>query len=517
MSEAVSNARKLHDAVRAPRSLVVAGDEAQANYWERRLTVALGSRQFATFEPQNKGNFLGTLRAYREVLRGPLPNAASAEHIEQIVMLVGSGTRLSPFTQALANMKSAFPLPDPENFGKGRSIGELAIRASLPIVECLQAGGFNGVIVRWGDEVQVPGHVLSTHLGQCGNVDAVRFGWRTQPTDLLATQKEWLLADASGTVMRDIVRQPLRRLREEFRRARSHTQLSTYVNLGSLAASHDLLKIACQVFGEEIDDPDIALNWDPYFWVALQCENVEEWRAHLEDETAGGQHGLRSLVRMCPAFFDKVQRVKVLLERIKGRPIRVAVLDFGQPYWLDIGSHFALRRALDDVFSDNLEGKVVRALLGIPETIISGESVIVDSRVAPGATVKNSIILGATIADSTSSLERAIVLGGHYGLLRVGRGGTAIDSHCEKLEVHGPHGIAFRVVTPEVVVAGDESVSTITSDDESFTLKYSDSLGPINSQTYDATVLDNKVSFRVAAELMRAAGPSQLYSAAGSM
>jgi len=503
----IVNAQSFRSSTRVPTSLVVAGDERQASYWNRRLALTLGPGHAALVEEQNKGNFLGTLRAYRAILRGTLPEIQSVGALEQIVMLVGSGTRLSPFTQALANTKSAFPLPDAGELERGRNIGEYALRSSLPIVDCLHAGGFNGIVVRWGDEVQVPSHLLGSDGQQYRDVDAVRFGWKVEPTELLATQKEWMLTDASGIVVRDVVRQPLDQLRSEFASSSATQELSAYVNLGSLAASHELLEIACEVFDDEIDDQRSAANWDPYFWMALQCHTATEWGELGRAETRRGHQGIRALMDSQPNFFERVHRVKRLFERRKGRAIRVAVLDFGEPYWFDVGSHFALRKILADVFSMSHDGQIVRALLDIPDGVAEGDSLVLGSQIASGTAIINSVVLGATITDPRSVLEGAIVLGGEYGHLVVQRGGAAIQSVCETLTVEGPHGIAFRLKAFDAKIRGGESVASIGRDQESFTLRYDDSLGSINHESYERVVLDNAISFQQAARLMGAEDP----------
>src|SRR5450755_602251 len=86
------------------RILIVTGDYLDAQFWDTVL-----GRNKPTVDPKywvergKKGNLLGTLQAYASVQNGGA--------IDQILMFFGSGTRLSPFTQSLRNIKSAFPLP----------------------------------------------------------------------------------------------------------------------------------------------------------------------------------------------------------------------------------------------------------------------------------------------------------------------------------------------------------------------------------------------------------------------
>lgn len=503
MTEAIANAGAMRDAPRAPRSLIVTGERHQADFWAKRLSQTFSDPQKTTFETDNKGNFLGTLRAYHEHVTKSRAAPSTSAAIEQIVMLVGAGTRLSPFTQALGNMKSALPLPVSDYGRSGRNIGELAIQASLPIIECLRNGGFDGVVIRWGDEVQVPGNRLTSVASQFKDVDAVRFGWKTSPTDALATQKEWIIANDQGIVQRDLIRQPRERLIERLAEMGHQESLSAYVNLGSLAASHHLLEIASHVFQRDVENPEQSVNWDPAFWVAVQCADVAEWRALIEEEAARGQSSLQNLHIKNPEFFNMAQQVKLELEATMQRPMRVAVLDFGEPYWLDVGTHQSLRKAFADLLSDSRDGRIIRTLLGIPSGVGQGASFVADSYVNPHVDIENSIVLGAHIADPGSRLDGAVVLGGRYGRLLVHAGGVAIESTCKDLTIEGPHGIAFRLAAPSAIVRGFESVATIVAPGENFTLRYDDSLGSINDDSFSSAVLGNKISFQQAASLVR--------------
>ena len=242
--------------------LIVTGDYLDAKLWD----AILNDKQ-VTGEPKywiekgKKGNLLGALQAYSAV-RGDRRDGAE---IDQIHMLFGSGTRLSPFTQSLRNMKAAFPLPDGGRGPNGITIGEAAIRSAGPLINCLQAAGFNGVAFTWGDEVLIPSKPLIVNPEDISSADVVRFGWQKEPDKEHASQKEWLQVDvATGSVVRDISRQPFDRLTALLEN-NGGRQMATFVNLGSFAASHDFLSVACEAFGARINDESSTANWDPYF------------------------------------------------------------------------------------------------------------------------------------------------------------------------------------------------------------------------------------------------------------
>jgi hypothetical protein len=499
------------DQAAATRALIVAGDERQAELWRSRLgrpRPASDAFPHVVVERGRKGNLLGTLQAYQRVFVAP-PTADDPPLVEQIVMLVGSGTRLSPFTQALGNIKAAFPVPDAEAPPDGLAIGEAAIRSSSPLVSTLHTGGFAGLVVRWGDEVLIPSSSLAVLSGQFADMDVVRFGWATRPTDLLATQKEWLLvARQSGLVMRDIPRQSLESLEGELHGARDHAT-DLYVNLGSFAASHRFLRAACQAFGPRIDDETTAANWDPYFWIALQCPDRAAWLAIRQREATDGRVGLRDLESGFPQFFDTVQALKGLLRRDLGRDVRVGVLDFGQPYWLDAGNHVALRNAFSSIFEPGQEGGALRAFLGLPDSLAEGESFILDSHIAAGARVRNSVVIGSHILSPDSDLDGAIVMGSRLGRLRVTRGGAAISCVADDLQVDGPHGMAFRL-NCSGKVHGSEGVATLATGTQSFVMRYDESLGAINTDEFSEVVLGNPMSFSAASKLMSTVDPTWL-------
>ncbi|TCO45850.1 hypothetical protein EV192_12036 [Actinocrispum wychmicini] len=508
----------------ATRAIIVTGDDKQAAFWRSRLGETSENRPGETFprvlaERGSKGNFLGTLQAYDQVFAGRELVSSGLTRLEQIVMLVGAGTRLSPFTQALGNMKSAFPLPDADSSPAGLSVGEAAIRSTAPWIQCLRQGGFEGLIVRWGDEVLIPSSELVAAPDQYADVDAVRFAWRTDPTISLANQKEWLLVDSrTGFVIRDLPRQPMSSLLRELS-ASAYSDTATYVNLGSLAASHRLLRAACESFQGELNDSSSAVNWDPYFWMALQCADIDSWEAIGRAEARFGGTGFASLGSAVPRFFSAVQSMKRRLQQELGRELRVAVMDFGEPYWLDAGNHLSLRNTFGDVFAPNEQGRVVRAFLGLPESLSEGESFVRDSKIAPGVRVHGSVIIGSEIRDPGSSIEGAIVIGSRLGRLRVNSGGVVLCSVSDDLEVQGPHGIAFRIFGKSKV-AGTESAATLLMGNRSTTMTYDDKLGTIGDGTYSEAVLGNSMSFRDASQAMGLVDPlllDRLWSTARSV
>jgi hypothetical protein len=509
MSYLVTNARLARQSARSlDRVLIVTGDDREAKFWD-----AIFSENYAADSPRywiergRKGNLLGTLQAY-SALRGDHHYDAA---VDQILMLFGSGTRLSPFTQSLRNVKTAFPLPDGGRGPYGITIGEAAVRSATPLINWLRATGFSGVAVSWGDEVLIPSRPFNANHRAISNADVVRFGWRREPDEKLAAQKEWLQVDmTNGAVVRDISRQPFDRLKNALQ-STPGPEMATFLNLGSLAATHAFLSIACDAFEERLADESSAANWDPYFWQALQCPSRESWDELVRYEQEAGLSGLQALLDSIPDFFEIVQRFRMIFERRTGRSMKIAAVDFGQPYWIDVGTHATLSRAFSDIFSNSEPGAAIRAFLGLPDDLAAGASFIVGSSIPSDCKVNNSIVIGTTITGGNSSIEGAIILGSNIGRVAAGRGASIVWCCVEDLQVHGPNGIGFRLDGPRHVVYGDESATTLLLDERIVNLKYWRRFGNIDRDIFERRLGDNPVSFSEAACLVQSADPIELH------
>lgn len=515
MSDLVTNARLARLSTTAiDRILIVTGDYLETTFWDAILNEK-NSPDGPNYwvEKGKKGNLLGTLQAY-SALRGEPHSAGQGGQgspIEQILMFFGSGTRLSPFTQSLRNIKAAFPLPDGDRGSNGLTIGEAAIRAAAPLNDCLRDAGFAGIVLTWGDQVLIPSMPLRAGRDAFAAADVVRFGWRKEPDATLATQKEWLQVDAqTGAVVRDISRQPLDQLNDALRKD-APPNSCTFVNLGSFAATEEFFSYAADAFGDRVDDPSSTANWDPYFWAALQASSLDAWNELLRSERQAGLSGLQTLLEGIPDFYSITQTFKTNFERRVGRPIHIAVLDFGEPYWIDVGNHHALSSALADMFSSSEHGSAIREFLGLPESLSSGASFVANSILPPDCVVENSIVIGTAITGQASSIRGSVVLGSRIGRLVADRGTSAVWCRADDLRLNGPHGFAFRLDSPSEIVNGDESATTLLLPDRVLNLKYSRNLGSIDRRAFESRLGDNPVSFAEAASLVGSMDPVDLH------
>ena len=338
-------------------------------------------------------------------------------------------------------------------------------------------------------------------------VDAVRFAYRVTPTDALARHKEWLVSDESWVVQAELPRQPLERLTR--RVADVSGAHAIHVNLGSFAISHALLAALVEAFEPYPGDAVTAANWDPYLWMALHSETEESWRIECCVEPGVLPGDLATLLESIPDFWRRAQAAKRRLQSMTGRPLTVKLLDFGDPYWFDAGHLENLQSGLSDIFDPGQDGDTLRALLGLDQALSSGESVIHNSTIAPGVTVRNSLVIDSHIDGSDSVLNRAIVVNSRVVHLDAEPGSVVIDCSCDTLKVEGPSGLAFRV-TGDARVSGREVTATVGLPPDSVRLTHPDLTQSIDDASYGARLETNTISYREAAAMVEQFDPVEL-------
>lgn len=481
------------------RAVVITGGSDSTDIWREALSSAVSGSDRVRVLPEQgrKGNFLGALQAYSHISSDAA--LGGIDSIEQLVMFVGTGSRLSPITQSLRNMKAALLLPSGDATRAGLTVGEAAVRSSAPWIRSLRAGGFTGLVVRWGDEIIVPSTPLATHPGQFSDVDAVRFGYYARPTELLASQKEWLLADEHDNVYAELPRQPLDRLLDQVSRYRSVKAL--HVNLGSFAISYALLDALGAAFGDLVGADEIAANWDPYLWMALHSSSLVEWESDCRAGRTEVPRDFAQLVEAIPDFWRRTQEAKRLLSAKTGRAFATRVLDFGDPYWFDAGNHASLRSGINDIFSPGRDGETIRAFLELPGELAEGGSLVLNSQVVPGVELNNSILIGSEVGDAASFLDRTIVINSRVGRLRADPGSVVIECVSPTLEIDGPESFAVRL-EESAHVRGDEITAGVPTARGSVRLSHFDPYLVIDNTRFETRLWANPFSFEVASGLV---------------
>jgi hypothetical protein len=513
------NRQTVEDSLGPGLVAIVSGSQADQRYWEQRFQRTRaevfrrdGSTRIASIhEAVPRGNFLGTLCVWEGFNRtGGL--LASNERDQQVLisMLFGKGTRLSPFTQALGNCKPRFPTPYRFN-DLHLSIGECSTLYSSLLVRYLHQRGFRGAVVKWGDEIMLPGADWLASDEDFSQVDAVRFAWFTQPTNELAREKEWILADAQdGQMIFQLVRQPREALlyRARFKQGSRHSRLG--VNLGSLAASYPFLDLTQQAFAAELNDPRQRVDWDPYVWLALACATEAEWLDEAAYERDMGIASMDALLERMPDFYPRLASVRDRLEKRNHRPFTVKVLDFGEVFWTDFGQHLALRQNLSALLAEDERGRLTRALFGLPEARDSRGNRLVNAVLPDGADIRDSLVVDAEIRSPETVLHGGIVIGGSYGRVNMPQGGIAMFCAVAELTFAGSNAIAFQSILPTLRLPEGGRHATVVTPGGLLQLYTHEAITDYKGANYTQPLDGNPVSFAEAAALIESADPTIL-------
>lgn len=495
-----------------PRSvIVVSGSEQDRFYWKRRFEATARDvfrddgdvTVHSIAEGSRKGNFLGTLNGWRAASK---PSGAVL-----MAMVFGQGKRLSPFTQTLGNRKPALPTPF---FGERSQAwlctADISNLYSNLWLAHLNASGFSDpVVVKWGDEAIIPGTAWTSDPNRFRDVDAIRFVWQTRPTEVLAREKDWILIDrTTGLMKQELTRQSLDRLQ---RRLGSEPDRYAFgVNLGSLAISRPLLDSLCRAFEDDLGDATKWVDWDPWAWVALCCRTEEDWFEEIRNESELGRTTLDALVQRHPDFYLRMARARAETEQLRGRPLRIGVLDFGEPLWIDLGLHVTMRKIFSDLASDSERGMRLRTLFDLPGNLDASGGIVLRSEIAPGADIRGSVILGSNIRDPASVLRGAVVVGTRAGRISMRAGGACLFSAAEIIEFHGPSAISLRASAPTLELDEGDRLTTIPIAGGLEPIRSNESVTDYEGLNYTNPILGNRLSFEQAGKLTAAVDGAEL-------
>lgn len=507
----------------------VSGSPGAQRFWRRQLDRAhadLGAREVHSLHedlPVNQA--LGLLLAWQRIRPHRRPGDGTL-----LAFVFGEGSRATPLTEAEGGQKPAIRSFVAVGTGADRrvlSTVELALRSFAPVERLLHRSGFEGMVVKWGDEVQIPTRDLAGTEPLLAGADVVRFVSVQRITDDTARNKDWVGVAADGRVTAFIPRRPLSEMgpladRGLLRRGEDGA-LFGGINLGSVALSARLLDLLLDELGAEVNDPDADRqrrpDLDPQLFTALCIAAMPDpaARSHAWDEALRESPAMAKLARDMPDILDRLRAVLDRFEARHGRPVRMVALDFGDQYWGDIGQHRQMRAQLMALREPTADGEIARSLAGIDALPrdAHGNLRVGDTRLGPDVRVRGSVLLDAVI--DQGEIVDSVLVGTRAGRL-VARDAFDVGSVVRDLRLDPGSG-AYRVASTAPVAAGPgERVTTVVLPDRSLLMRVHEGTDLRDrTRTYDVPILGNPLSFRDAHRLVTDADPADLDAARSAL
>jgi len=432
----LGNIRSAHDLAAKNENVkivaVVSGSVDQRS-WEDRLSQTSphlfnrnGSTEIISLqEKARKGNFLGTLLAYRNI-RSRADADPTKENgwwrktVMLVGMLFGRGERISPFGQIEGDRKPAIASTAARMDIGGTKQPVTAIEEALeyfaPVAVYLERRGFRGILDKWGDETEIASIDLSK-LPEDGESladnDVIKVVSVLEITDELAKQKDWVVFDEAGNMVAQLSRNKkdvlIGQLKALGIKPRADGRFYAGVSLGPVAVSYDVLDIANEVFDDEIEREKVYFDFDPYLLMALAMRGDEaKWNA--AKEALKDKKDFQELLVMVPDFWVKVNRISRIFSEKYERSLNLKILNLGDKvYWADIGQHQAMRVKYMALNDRGPQGLIARTIEGIDSARDENGNIIAgDSYVSPDVTVRNSVIINATIVGS-GTIEGSVI------------------------------------------------------------------------------------------------------------
>jgi hypothetical protein len=504
---------------------IVSGSESAKNLWQKILDGAKSSLKalsvFSLHEDLPVNQAFGVLLLWQR-----LRDAADRTRGPLATFVFGSGTRSTPFTETDNAQKPAIVTPvRVVSDGKERylTMVELALRYFLPVQQYLMRSGFEGLIIKWGDEVQIPTCDLSgQNPALFGNADIVRFVSMQEMTTDSASNKDWVGVNDKQHVTAFIPRRPLSDMEKLADRGlvqKRHGKLYGGVNLGSVAVSYELLDALLNEFKGEVNDSTAQRNdrpaLDPEFFTALtiavshdEQERREAWHRAIQES--------KDVQKLSATVPDVLERIRRAISTL-ARPVKMMALDFQDQYWGDIGQHPQIYDFYMGLNESGPKGDILRALADIPDQRDEHGNIIVgDSYISQNITVKNSVLINVTLTGQ-GRIAHSVLIGTRAGNIDM-ENGFDVLSTATSLQVSSRGGTYKVVSDVPVSVAAGERVTTL------FMPIHGTHLMRVHEHTnlrdtaatYDVPICGNPVSFKDAHEDMGRITVEELEQARGA-
>ena len=497
----------------------VSGSKSACAFWQRQLDLARPAfrarKMLSLHEDLPVNQAFGLLLLWQR-LRPHLQAGEGA----LMAFVFGEGSRAAPLTEAESGQKPAIASFVAVGHGVTRrylSIVELALRYFSPVESYLRRSGFDGIVVKWGDEVQIPTADLSGHDARFAGADIVRFVSMRPMTAHTAENKDWVGVDVEGNITAFIPRRPLEEMRPLADRGvfqRRGDQLFGGVNLGSIALSRALLDVLLEEFGGEVNDGSanrkLRPDLDPQFFTALTIAKMsEDQRQDAWEQALSESEAMRKLNMHLPGLLPRLVATLNRFEQLHNRPIRIVAMDFEDQYWGDIGQHRQIYDFYLALGASGPEGRIARALAGLPESwdengnLLSGQV-----KLGPSVKVKNSVLIDVQVEEG--SIDSCVLVGTRA--LRF-EGTEAFDIGSTAVEMRlMPRSGTYKTLSEDRVEAGEgERIATVLEPDSEYHLRVHEETNLRNrAETYDIPILGNPSSFREAHDRVGYADPEEV-------
>ncbi|MGB0679557.1 MAG: hypothetical protein ACPGUV_07850, partial [Polyangiales bacterium] len=510
---------------------VVCGSAPARDFWHKRLEAARtafrATAVHAFHEDLPVNQAFGLLLLWQRLRPALEPGEGAL-----IAFVFGEGSRATPFTEAECGQKPALRSFVPLTPGgqqscatspaQGRcdyaSIVELALRYFAPVEAHLRRSGFAGLVVKWGDEVQIPSCDLSGANPRYAGADIVRFVSMQAMTEQSAASKDWVGVAADGQVTAFIPRRPLAEMAALAERGLVQQRGDTLiggVNLGSIAISHALLDALLAAFHTEVtnahahrkDRPDL----DPQFFTALTIAALDVPSARAEAWIEAQQNpAIAQLARLMPDIVPRLRQVLDDFERQHGRRVRLVAMDFQGQYWGDVGQHRQMHAFYSALTEPGAAGQISRCLAGVPEapSDANANRVIGDSHIGPHAVVRRSVLIDAQVHGGL--VEDSVLIGTRAGHLEAH---SAFDVQSTVTDLRlAPRAGSYKVIADAPVQAapGERLTTVFLPDGEPLLRVHEDCDLRDKAAHYDAPTGTNPLAFADVHRRVVAADPAAL-------
>lgn len=490
---------------------IVSGSESARNLWQKILDGARSALKATSvvslYEDLPVNQALGVLLLWQR-----LRHLADRRRGTLAAFVFGSGTRSTPLTETDNAQKPAIVTPvRVTSDGKERylTMVELAMCYFIPVQQYLLRSGFQGLIIKWGDEVQIPTCDLTgQNPALFANADIVRFVSIQEITSDSAANKDWIGVNAQAEVIAFIPRRPLADMEKLADRGLVHKRdgkLYGGVNLGSVAVSYELLDALLNEFKDEVNDSTARRSdrpaLDPEFFTALTIaviaddhERQEAWHRAIQES--------KDVKKLSETMGDVVTRIRRAIATLK-RPVHMRALDFQDQYWGDIGQHPHIYDFYMALNAPGPQGDIVRALANIPaKRDARGNIIVGDSYISPHIRVTHSVLINVKLTGQ-GHVTNSVLIGTQAGHITIENGfdvlSTAFSLHVSS------RGGTYQVVSDvPVSVAAGERATTLFMPTYGTHLMYVHEHTNLRdtAATYDVPILGNPVSFKDAHEDM---------------